>query len=134
MHPAIARWCDDTKQGGRNVDVANCAGLTRICDGGSSIRACGRVVDRDLLVADWVRVRVLAVVYQEYGNGDDGITILVGNATGAWWNRGCQHYIELKREGLSQSASVERRPEEDRCNGMGASFWKVTYLGPGCSR
>ena len=58
MQPADASWCEVIEKFDRSVHVAECATFTRIRDGGDNVRAGGRIVDRDLLVAYWVVVWV----------------------------------------------------------------------------
>lgn len=83
MHPAIAVWCNRIKQVERNIEVAECAAVTGIRDGGNSVCVSGRVVDRDLLVANGIAVRIADGRHYEVREGNDRVAILVGNAAGA---------------------------------------------------
>lgn len=68
MNPAIATGCDGREQAGRDVDVIECAAHTGICDCGDGALARRWVVDRDLLVAEWVVVWVAAVARLHYAD------------------------------------------------------------------
>lgn len=63
MHPSIATWCNDVEQVRWNVDAAECTSHARICDGGSGVGTRDRVVDGDLLAADWIAIRFCWVVH-----------------------------------------------------------------------
>ncbi len=84
MHPPVTIWSNGTEQVRRNIEVTECTAFTRIGDGGSSVRACGRVVDGDLLVADWVVVWVGGTRHYKMREGDDGVAILIDSTAGVW--------------------------------------------------
>ncbi len=84
MHPPVTIWSNGTEQVRRNIEVTECTAFTRIGDGGSSVRACGLVVDGDLLVADWVVVWVGGTRHYKMREGDDGVAILIDSTAGVW--------------------------------------------------